>query len=92
MPGGERKKIRKEKEEPGASLGARCNDNAFCRMTDSFHIAGGCIADAWLDAWIRPRTTFPYYLSALRISRECTCDNERDIIHLIANNLFYFLN
>lgn len=64
MPEGERKKKkRKEEEEPGARelLGARCNDNAFCRMTDSFHIAGGCIADAWVDAWIRPRTSFPYY-------------------------------
>jgi len=41
MPEGKCKKKGKE-EEQGSASASRCNDNAFCRMTDSFHIAGGC--------------------------------------------------
>lgn len=38
-----KKKGKEEEQEPARVLrGARCNDNAVCRMTDSFHIAGGC--------------------------------------------------
>lgn len=33
---------KREKGRARELRGTRCNDNAFCRMTDSFHIAGGC--------------------------------------------------
>ena len=45
--GRRRASMKKKKKEKRKSRGlwvlrARCNDNAFCRMTDSFHIARGC--------------------------------------------------
>jgi len=38
------KKKKEKRKSRGLRVlrGVRCNDNAFCRMTDSFHIAGGC--------------------------------------------------
>lgn len=58
MPEGEREKKRKRGRAGACELlrGARCNDNAFCRMTDSFHIAGGCCGCVGRDARMRPRT------------------------------------
>lgn len=56
-----RKKRKKNlKKEERELRGTRCNDNAFCRMTDSFHIAGGCCRCVGVRGEVRPRTRFLY--------------------------------
>lgn len=82
-PEGERKKKRrKRKRGRGGGLralrGARCNDNAFCRMTDSFHIAGGCCGYVG-RCGDEATDKFPLSWRITNLKSD-TCDNERGIL------------
>lgn len=59
--------------------GARCNDNAFCRMTDSFHIAGGCCGCVGRRG-DEATDKFLFYHGHITDLKSDICDNERGIL------------